>query len=128
MGRRAAVIAFVLAAGVALVPAAGAKNGVRATLTSTVPRTAPAGTKIVVTFVLRDRAGHPFGAERIFVRLICPEKDVTSIAFASNASHADGRYRVVAVVPAGGLGAIRIGLRGSSDVYFPITNNPLPGP
>ena len=128
MGRRVALLVVVLAAAVAAVPVAGAKDGVRATLTSTVPRVAPAGTTIVVTFVLRDRTGHPFNAERVFVKLICPEKDVSSLAFASSASHADGRYRVVATVPAGGLGTMRIGLRGSSDVYFPITNDPLPTP
>ena len=128
MGRRFVLVVVLVLAAAALAQAAGAKNGVRATLTSSVPRAATPGTKIVVTFVLRDRAGHPFGAERVFVKLICPEKDRSSLAFAPNGSHADGRYRVVAVVPAGGLGTMRIGLRGSSDVYFPITNNPLASP
>jgi len=128
VGRRAVLVVIVLAAAVAFVTAADAKNGVRATLTSTVPRAAPAGAKIVVTFVLRDRSGHPFNAERVFVKLICPTKDASSIAFASNGGHANGRYRVVAVVPPGGLGSLRIGLRGSSDVYFPITNNPPASP
>ena len=125
MARRFVVVLAVLAAGIAVVQPAAAKEGVRATLTSSIPTHAFPGTHVVVAFTLRDRSGHPFNAERVFVKLICPTRDASSVVFASSASHADGRYRVVAIVPPGGLGSIRIGLRGSSDVYFPITNNPL---
>ena len=118
-------IVAVLLVALAFVPAAGAKDGVRATLTTSIPQRASMGTRVVVSFTLADRTGHPFNAVGVFVKVICPTKDASSIAFASATSHADGRYRVVAIVPPGGLGNIRIGLRGSSDVYFPITNNPL---
>jgi hypothetical protein len=125
MARRSVVLLVVAAAGLALVQPAATKDGVRATLTSAIPSHASAGMHIVVAFTLRDPDGRPFNAERVFVKLICPTRDASSIAFASLGSHADGRYRVVAIAPAGGLGSIRIGLRGSTDVYFPITNNPL---
>jgi len=112
--------AAALLAALVLVPAAAAKDGVYATLTKPLPAHASMGTRIVVAFTLRDAAGHPFNAERVFVKIICPTKDASSLAFASLGGHATGRYRVVATVPAGGLGTVRIGLRGSSDVYFPI--------
>lgn len=117
------IVAVVLAA-LAFVPAAGAKDGVRATLTRPLPILAVHGQHIVVAFTLRDRAGRPVDARHVFVKLTCPQKTDFSIAFASS-SHPDGRYRVVAIVPPGGLGAVAIGLHGRSDVYFPITNNPL---
>jgi hypothetical protein len=115
----------VLFVALAFVPVAGAKDGVRATLTNSIPHHASMGTRVVVSFKLADRTGRPFNAIGVFVKMICPTKDASSIAFASATSHADGRYRVVATVPPGGLGNIRIGLRGTTDVYFPITNNPL---
>jgi len=88
---------------------------VHATLLRPLPTHASAGTKIVVAFALRDFAGHPVDAKRVFVKVICPEKDVWSIAYATDAGN--GRYRVVATVPAGGLGQVRIG-RGST--YYPV--------
>jgi hypothetical protein len=88
---------------------------VHATLLKPLPAHASAGTKIVVTFALRDTAGHPVDAKRVFVKVICPTKDASSVAYANDVGN--GRYRVVATVPPGGLGRVRIG-RGS--VYFPI--------
>ena len=113
-------LAAALVAALVLVSAAAAKDGVLATITSRVPMQATVGTKFVVAFTLKDAQGHPFNAEHVFVKVICPERDVTTIAFASRAAHPTGRYRVVATVPAGGIGTVRIGLRGSSDVYFPV--------
>jgi uncharacterized protein (DUF2141 family) len=127
MARRWVVVLAALAAAISVVvPPAAAKEGVHATLTSKIPTHASRGTRIVVAFTLRDGAGHPFNAQKVFVKLVCPEKTDSSIAFAANVH--DGRYRAVAVVPPGGLGTIRIGLRGSTDIYFPITNNPLTRP
>src|SRR5579864_3667846 len=122
------LVAALLAA-LVLAPVAGAKDGVHATLTTPLPAYAAAGTKLMVTFVLRDATGHPFNAEHVFVKVICPTKDATSIAFASRMAHPTGRYRIVATMPTGGLGTIRIGLRGwnttgnTADVYFPITKH-----
>jgi hypothetical protein len=111
----------VLLAALALVPAAAAKNGVHATLTSPVPKHASMGTRLVVTFTLRDAAGHPFDAMKVFVKIICPEKDASSFVFATQVR--TGHYRAIAIVPPGGLGTMRIGLRGSTDVYFPIARH-----
>lgn len=122
-------LAAALLAALVLAPAAGAKDGVRATLSRPLPAYASAGTKLVVAFTLRDAAGHPFNAERVFVKVICPTKDAWTFAFASRSAHPTGRYSVVATMPPGGLGTIRIGLRGwnttgkTADVYFPIESH-----
>jgi len=108
----------------ALVPAAAAKDGVHATLTSKLPAHASTGTRVVVTFTLRDADGRPFNAQKVFVKIVCPEKTDSSFAFAANVH--DGGYRAVATVPPGGLGTVRIGLRGwntvghTADVNFPV--------
>ena len=100
----------------------------RATLTRPIPRHALVDTQVRVAFTLRDASGRPVDARRVFVRLICPTRDASSIAFASSTSHPNGRYVVLATVPPGGLGYLQIGVRGSTDVRVPITNNPLAGP
>jgi hypothetical protein len=112
-------LAAVALAALLVVPAAAAKDGVHATLTSKLPAHASQGTKLTVTFTLRTAGGRPFDAEKIFVKVICPTKDASSFVFATQVT--EGRYRAVAIVPPGGLGVVRIGLRGSTDVYFPIS-------
>src|SRR5438105_810274 len=82
-----------------IVPPAAAKDGVHATLTTKRPTHASQGTKLIVTFTLHDRSGHPFNASGVFVKVICPTKDASSIAFATSGAHPGGRYRVVATVP-----------------------------
>jgi hypothetical protein len=98
--------------------AASASTGVHATLTRPLPGYAPHGAHFVVAFVLRDRAGQPVNAAHVAVKVICPTRDAWSFAYASG-SHPDGRYRIVATAPPGGLGTvvIRIGRRS-----VPITN------
>ena len=90
--------------------AASTVPGVHATLTRPLPSFAPHGTHFVVAFVLRDRAGHPVNAAHVVVKVICPTRDAWSFAYASG-SHPDGRYRIIATAPPGGLGTvvIRIG-------------------
>jgi hypothetical protein len=110
-----------LLAALVLAPLAGAATGTRAMLTSTLPEHAAMGSRIVVTFTLQDAAGHPFDARKVFVKITCPEKTDSSFVYAARVGA--GRYRAVAYVPPGGLGTIRIGARGSTDVYFPITNH-----
>lgn len=119
---------------VAALPAAG-KEGVRATLLTSIPLDAPAGTRLEVAWKLtyRDHGRlRPFGASGVFVRL-------TSAAGASSetgSTSGAGAYRATVVVPKGGIGDVEIGLRGwtsgpdgtrESDALFPITNDPLPG-
>ncbi len=100
--------------------AASTTTGVHATLTRKLPGYAPHGARFVVAFVLRDRAGHPVDAAHVTVKVICPTRDAWSFARVSG-SHLDGRYRIVATAPPGGLGTvvIEIGRR-----VVPITNAP----
>jgi hypothetical protein len=88
---------------------------VHATLLKPLPTHASVGAKFTVSFALRDAAGHPVDAKSVFVKVICPEKDVWTVAFATDVGH--GRYRAVATVPAGGLGRIRIGHGGT---FYPV--------
>lgn len=111
-------LAAVALAALLLVPAAAATGGVHATLTKKLPAHASRGTKLTVTFTLRTASGRPFDGEKVFVKVICPTKDASSFVFATQVG--EGRYRAVATVPPGGLGVVRIGRRGSTDVYFPI--------
>ena len=114
-----------------LAPASGAKEGVEATLVADVDLNAEAGSTTRV--IWRLAAGRKaFGAGGVFVRLDSPyEGGSPTFGFASSGSHANGRYFARVRVPAGGIGGIRIGLRGWSsrstraDVYFRIRNNPL---
>jgi hypothetical protein len=97
--------------------AASTATGVHATLTRPLPAFAPHGEHFVVGFVLRDRAGHPVNAAHVTVKVICPTRDAWSYAYASG-SHPNGRYRIVATAPPGGLGTIVIRI-GSETI--PIT-------
>lgn len=97
--------------------AASTATGVHATLTRPLPAFAPHGAHFVVEFALRDRAGHPVNAAHVTVKVICPTRDAWSYAYASG-SHPNGRYRIVATAPPGGLGTIVIRL-GSKTI--PIT-------
>jgi hypothetical protein len=51
------------------------------------------------------------------VKVICPTRDAWSYAYASG-PHPDGRYRIVATAPPGGLGTIVIRIGGKT---VPIT-------
>lgn len=98
--------------------AASTATGVHATLTRPLPRFAPHGTHFVVAFVLRDRVGDPVNAAHVVVEVICPTRDAWSLAYASG-SHPDGRYRVVATAPPGGLGTVVIRIGGRA---IPVTS------
>ena len=126
----AALVVAALVVAALLAPAPGAKERVEATLVADVDPNADAGATTRV--VWRVAAGaKAFGARGVFVRLDSPyEGGSPTFGFASSGSHA-GRYLARVGVPAGGIGGIRIGLRGWStqsgraDVYFRIRNNPL---
>jgi hypothetical protein len=128
-----ACIAVAVVALIAALPAAG-KEGVKATLTTRVPLTAPAGTTLQVAWTLsyRDVHGrrHPFGGEDVFVRLLSASGGPAKTAFAHGTA---GGYAATVRVPAGGIRAIQIGIEGWSsgpngtrraDALFPITNDP----
>jgi hypothetical protein len=128
----AAVVTLAL---VAAVPAT-AKEGVEATLKSTIPLDAPAGTRLNVRWTLgyvEDGEWHPFGASGLYVRLRSASGGRPETAWAGGDR---GSYWANVAVPKGGIGDIEFGLVGwqtdangtrRADAIFPITNDPLPG-
>jgi hypothetical protein len=98
-------------------PAAAAKGTVFATFTKALPANAAHGDRVVVAFKLRDEQGRPVVTGPVYVKLICPTRDAFTRALAY--AHADGSYRVTAVVPPGGLGSVQIGM---GNMRFRITN------
>jgi hypothetical protein len=134
-----ALLAVAAAAGVAVLPAAG-KEGVTATLTSSIPLDAPAGTRLTVAWTLsflENGRRQPFGANGVFVRLRSASGAGANEAFAPTAAHSAGEYAATVVVPKGGIGDVVIGLMGwrsdasgttRGDALFPIANDPMPGP
>ena len=116
MVRALALIAVALVACVVASPVA-ATGRVKATLTMAIPGSKSGGAHVVVAWKLRDSSGRLVSLKRVFVRLTCPEGDVTTTTFASPLT--DGTYRVSAVVPNGGIGTVAIG---KGSVRFPITN------
>jgi hypothetical protein len=113
---------LVLVLALVLVPTAAAKEGVTATLTSPVPVDARPGTQIQLSWTLATRDGTPFGAIGIFVRLVDarggPPVDAT-------AAQSNGPFSTTVRVPAGGIAGIRVGLHGTTDIFFPVTNDPF---
>jgi hypothetical protein len=134
------LLLLVAAAALATASSSGAKENVRATLTSPIPLHAPAGKRLVVSWLLRsrDESGrwHPFSAGEIFIRLVSATGDGAKTSFATPGPVTTGMHTASVVVPEGGIGDVQIGLRGyvsdiagsrTSDMLFPITNDPLPG-
>jgi hypothetical protein len=124
---RLSLLVLVLALG-ALATAAFApsKEGARAHLVSALPLDAPAGAKIRVVWTVDvpdDKGGRiPFGAQQMFVQLLSATGAVPTTTFTNSDA---GRNTAEAVVPAGGIGGIRIGLRGTTDIFFPLVNDPF---
>jgi hypothetical protein len=130
---RLGVLVVVAAALLAGALPAAAKEGVKATLTTKIPLDAAPGTKFEVGWTLAylDEAGRrqPFGAGEVFVRLLSASGGRAQTTFIDGS----GAFTAKVAVPEGGIGDIQIGLRGyvdgrPSDLLFPITNDPLPGP
>jgi hypothetical protein len=124
-----------VAVSVAVLPAS-AKEGVRATLLSSIPAHPRAGARLEVSWRLFEVGPHhrrvPFTAGAIVLRLRSATGSTSNETFASSAG--PGIYRATVVVPKGGLGRIEIGMRGWSsgpsgthraDLLFPITNAPM---
>jgi hypothetical protein len=138
--RRAVGLLAVSAAALAAALPATGKEGVKATLTRTIPLDAPAGTSIKVAWTLAgvDENGrrYPFGASGVFVRLVSSSGAPATTGYAPSGGPKTGMYTATVRVPEGGVADVRIGLRGftsgatgyrQSDMIFPITNDPLPG-
>jgi len=134
LARIAACAALAVAATLALATSASAKEGYRATLTSTIPANAKPGTTIRVAWKVTNAAGDGFNATDVFVRLRGPARGVATEGFAGFVAHADGAYSARVKVPRGGIAAVEIGIAGTrtyangkserADLLFPITNPP----
>ncbi len=124
---RLALFIVVLAVGaLATAALAPSKGDARAHLASALPFDAAAGTKIRVVWTVDvpdDKGGRiPFGAQQMFVQLLSATGAASTTAFTNSDA---GRNTAEAVVPAGGIGGIRIGLRGTTDIFFPLVNDPF---
>jgi hypothetical protein len=120
-----AIVAIALA-GADLAPA---KEGARARLTAVPSLAAAPGTTVSVHWKVDVPASNgrrePFNAVGMFVRLLSGTGAASTIGFATPTAHADGRYSAEVRTPPGGIGGIRVGLRGSTDIVFPVENDPF---
>ena len=118
----------------ALVGAADAptKEGARARLETKLPLAAPPGKTIDVAWSVDvpDASGgrRGFSARYMFVRLLSRTGAGSTLAFGRERPPLSGRHVARAKVPAGGIGGVRVGLRGTTDVYFPLENDPFTSP
>ena len=111
---------LVVLAIVALLPVtaeAGGTGRVRATLTSKIPANNYAGQHVTISWRLRDGAGRPVSVQGVFVKIVCPTLDASTVTYARLV--APGLYRAAAVVPPGGVGTVSIRTKGG---IIPITN------
>lgn len=113
---------------IALVAAVSAstKEGARSDLTTRLPVGAAPGTLVRVGWIVSapDEQGNmrPFGATGMFVRLLSRSGAPASTGFARQSA---GRYSAELKVPIGGIGGVRTGLRGTTDIFFPVVNDPF---
>jgi hypothetical protein len=113
-------LALALVAAAVAAPAAPAKEGAQAHLLTRLPRHAIAGTAITVRWTVDVPGANgqraPFGAIGMFVRLVGRSGASTS----ATAAQGQPPYKVRIRVPRGGIRAIRFGLHGTSDIFFPL--------
>jgi hypothetical protein len=105
-----------------------------ATLTTTINRDAPAGSRIKVTWTMgtpKQRYQKSFEGRGLFVRLLSASGGASTTAPAHGGA---GRYTATVAVPRGGIRDIQIGIHGWSDgpagrhpapALFPVMNNPF---
>ena len=135
MRRMLVVLAAVLGV-VALLPATSeAKSNVHARLLTRIPVPGTSGATVQVAWKLqyRDADGRlrRFGAGDVFVRLLSGIGARSTMAFARSLN---GRYVARVVVPRGGIGGVRFGVRGTqtynghsrvSDMMVALDNDPF---
>jgi hypothetical protein len=113
----------------AIAPGAATKEGARARLTTTLPLAAAPGTPIRLgwTVSVPDAKGgrEPFGATNMFVRLLSRTGASATSKFSPQSA---GRYTADVRAPDGGIGGVRLGVRGTTDVVFPLENDPFRSP
>jgi hypothetical protein len=126
---RLALLSLMVFTALVIVPGAAPKEGAQAVLTSTVPLGAKAGSTVDIAWTVtvpdETRRRRPFNAIGMFVRLLSRTGAPSTIGFATPTAHEDGRYDARIAVPQGGIGGVRAGLRGSTDVVFPVVNDPF---
>ena len=126
---RLVLLSLTVLTALVIVPGAAPKEGAQAVLTTTVPLGAKAGSAVEVAWrvTVPDETGRrrPFNAIGMFVRLLSRTGAPPTIGFATPTAHEDGRYDARVAVPTGGVGGVRAGLRGSTDVVFPVVNDPF---
>jgi hypothetical protein len=130
MKLRGCAVATAVAVAALAAGSAGAKEGVEATLLTTVPKDAAPGSTIRIEWRLAELGGRPFGAGGVFVRLVGSGGGATT-TFAHEGP--TGRFAADARVPDRGIEALRIGLRGMScarscttaDSFFRVVNDPF---
>jgi hypothetical protein len=135
--RIAALFTAVTLAALVLAPGGASKEGARARLLSPLPLAAKPGSTIQVRWAVDVPDGNggrrPFGAGGMFVRLLSRTGAPSTIGFADSG----GRFQTTLQVPAGGIGGVRVGLRGTrcdasgcspSDALFPVVNDPFRTP
>ena len=117
--------AILVVTALAAAPGASSKEGARAQLTTSVALGAAPGTAVRVGWIVSapDENGdmRPFGALRMFVRLLSRTGAPPTTGFAPQSA---GRYSAEVEVPRGGIGGVRMGLRGTTDIFFPVVNDP----
>jgi hypothetical protein len=118
------LLGLAVLAALVLSASALAKDGVKAELTSALPADAVPGTAIDVSWSLASPSG-PFDAMLIFVRLLDARGGKPTFALAPGSSHPGGRFHASVVVPQGGIGGVQFGVRGTTDVVFPLKNDPF---
>lgn len=123
------VVAAVALAALVAAASAPTKEGAQAHLATTLPLGAAPGKAIRIAWsvdVPDDKGGRrPFYAGGMFVRLLSRTGARSTFGFAREGVRPVTPYRTDVKVPAGGIGGIRVGLRGTSDVYFPLENDPF---
>jgi hypothetical protein len=135
--RIAAFITAVLLAALVLAPGGSSKEAARARLLTHLPLAAKPGSTIQVRWsvdVPDERGGRrPFGASGMFVRLLSRTGAPSTVGLADGG----GRFQTTMRVPSGGIGGVRVGLRGTScggsgcrasDAIFPLVNDPFRSP
>jgi hypothetical protein len=130
--RLIAVLAVLGIAGwllVAAPPVALGKEDVTARLLTPLRLDAAPGDKLTVVWAVGGADEHgrwePLNAIGVFVRLLSASGGRPTTGFATPDAHPQGRYDARVAVPEGGIGGVQIGLRGSSDVLFPLENDPF---
>jgi hypothetical protein len=135
--RTVAFLTAVMLAALVLAPGGASKEGARARLLTPLPLAAKPGSTIQVLWAVDVPDGNggrrPFGAGGMFVRLLSRTGASSTIGFADGV----GRFQTTLRVPAGGIGGVRLGLRGTrcdasgcspSDAVFPLVTDPFRSP